>query len=124
MNNSIVNSQLGSNKLFAIDSFSLSISLSLIPIKSRYDSCTHIAILCSYDAYINSFLFLFFSSFFIFFGSSFNHLFILINVRSFVQSISTLGRLNCMWKSCPTTTTIAHNAFTIEIIRYASMNMM
>ncbi len=107
-----VNSQLSSNKLFSIDF--------LIPIKSRYDSCIHIAFFVR--AFISNLFFFYFlslSSRFLF-GSSFNHLSIIIIVRSFVQSISTLGRLNSMLKSC---TTIAH-AFTMEIIRYACMNMM
>jgi len=95
LNNGIVNSQLSSNKLFSIDFFSL--SLSVIPIESRYDSCIHIAFFVR--ALISN-LFFSLSPFSFFFGSSFNHLFIIIIVRSFVQSISTLGRLNCMLKSC------------------------
>jgi hypothetical protein len=102
LNNGIVNSQLSSNKLFSIDSLSYSDKVTLRQLH------TH-RILCS-CAYIKSILFLFFLSSRFFFGSSFNHLSIIIIVRSFVQSISTLGRLNCMLKSC---TTIAH-AFTIE----------
>lgn len=80
LNNGLVNSQFTSNKLFSID------SLSPVPIKSRYDSCIHIAFFVR--ALISNLFFSLLSlPLLVFFGSSFNHLFIIIVRRSFVCSI-------------------------------------
>ncbi len=115
LNNGIVNSQLSSNKLFSIDSFSLSLCYSdRVTLRQLH---TH-RILCS-CAHIKSFLFslslLVF--FWLFIQSSLHH-----HHRSFVCSIDQHSWEIELYVEI-LYYTIAH-AFTMEIIRYACVNMM